>query len=31
MPVNYGYEVQIDNVAPGEDEYHITGNALFTD
>ncbi len=25
MPVNYGYEVQIDNVAPGEDEYHITG------
>lgn len=25
MPVNYGYEVQIDNIAPGEDEYHITG------
>jgi 3-keto-disaccharide hydrolase len=25
MPVNYGYEVQIDNVAEGEDEYHITG------
>lgn len=25
MPVNYGYEVQIDNVAKGEDEYHITG------
>jgi hypothetical protein len=25
MPVNYGYEVQIDNVADGEDEYHITG------
>lgn len=25
MPVNYGYEVQIDNVAPGEDEHHITG------
>ena len=25
MPVNYGYEVQIDNVAQGEDEYHITG------
>lgn len=25
MPVNYGYEVQIDNEAPGEDEYHITG------
>ncbi|MBV8571893.1 MAG: DUF1080 domain-containing protein [Acidobacteriaceae bacterium] len=25
MPVNYGYEVQIDNVAPGEDEYHVTG------
>src|ERR1022692_4428543 len=22
MPVNYGYEVQIDNVAEGEDEYH---------
>ena len=25
MPVHYGYEVQIDNEAPGEDEYHITG------
>ncbi|MGA8026272.1 MAG: DUF1080 domain-containing protein [Bryobacteraceae bacterium] len=25
MPVNRGYEVQIDNVAPGEDEYHVTG------
>jgi 3-keto-disaccharide hydrolase len=25
MPVNYGYEVQIDNEAAGEDEYHITG------
>jgi hypothetical protein len=25
MPVHYGYEVQIDNVAPGEDEHHITG------
>ncbi len=25
MPVYYGYEVQIDNVAEGEDEYHITG------
>jgi hypothetical protein len=25
MPVNYGYEVQIDNEAGGEDEYHITG------
>ena len=25
MPVNYGYEVQIDNVAEGEDDYHITG------
>ncbi len=25
MPVNYGYEVQIDNIADGEDEYHITG------
>lgn len=25
MPVYYGYEVQIDNVAPGEDEYHVTG------
>ena len=25
MPVNYGYEVQIDNVAEGEDEYNITG------
>ncbi len=25
MPVNYGYEVQIDNEAQGEDEYHITG------
>jgi Domain of Unknown Function (DUF1080) len=25
MPVNYGYEVQIDNIAQGEDEYHITG------
>jgi Domain of Unknown Function (DUF1080) len=25
MPVNYGYEVQIDNVAEGEDEHHITG------
>ena len=25
MPVNYGYEVQIDNVAQGEDEHHITG------
>lgn len=25
MPVNKGYEVQIDNVAPGENEYHITG------
>jgi hypothetical protein len=25
MPVNYGYEVQIDNIAPGEDEYHVTG------
>jgi len=25
MPVNYGYEVQIDNEANGEDEYHITG------
>jgi len=25
MPVNYAYEVQIDNEAAGEDEYHITG------
>ena len=25
MPVNRGYEVQIDNDAPGEDEYHVTG------
>jgi hypothetical protein len=25
MPVHYGYEVQIDNEANGEDEYHITG------
>jgi hypothetical protein len=27
MPVNYGYEVQIDNhpEAGGEDEYHVTG------
>jgi hypothetical protein len=25
MPVHYGYEVQIDNEAQGEDEYHITG------
>jgi hypothetical protein len=25
MPVRKGYEVQIDNIAPGEDEYHITG------
>jgi hypothetical protein len=25
MPVYYGYEVQIDNVAKGEDENHITG------
>lgn len=27
MPVNYGYEVQIDNhpEASGEDEYHVTG------
>lgn len=25
MPVNYGYEVQIDNEATGEDEYHVTG------
>jgi hypothetical protein len=25
MPVHYGYEVQIDNEAPGEDEHHITG------
>ena len=25
MPVHYGYEVQIDNEAPGEDDYHITG------
>jgi len=25
MPVNYGYEVQIDNEAAGEDEYHVTG------
>lgn len=25
MPVNYGYEVQIDNEARGEDETHITG------
>ena len=25
MPVNYGYEVQIDNIAEGEDEYHVTG------
>jgi hypothetical protein len=25
MPVHYGYEVQIDNVAEGEDEHHITG------
>jgi hypothetical protein len=25
MPVHYGYEVQIDNEADGEDEYHITG------
>ncbi len=25
MPVYYGYEVQVDNVAPGEDEYHVTG------
>jgi len=24
MPVHYGYEVQIDNDSPGEDEYHIT-------
>ena len=24
-PVHYGYEVQIDNEAAGEDEYHITG------
>ncbi len=25
MPVHYGYEVQIDNEAPGQDEYHLTG------
>ncbi len=25
MPVNYGYEVQIDNIAEGEDDYHVTG------
>ncbi len=25
MPVNYAYEVQIDNIAEGEDQYHITG------
>ena len=25
MPVHYGYEVQIDNEAGDEDEYHITG------
>jgi hypothetical protein len=25
MPVRYGYEVQIDNEAQGEDEYHVTG------
>jgi len=25
MPVYYGYEVQIDNIAEGEDEYHVTG------
>lgn len=25
MPVYYGYEVQIDNEADGEDEYHVTG------
>lgn len=25
MPVNKGYEVQIDNTGQGEDEYHITG------
>jgi hypothetical protein len=25
MPVHYGYEVQIDNDSPGEDEYHVTG------
>jgi hypothetical protein len=25
MPVHYGYEVQIDNEAPREDEYHVTG------
>ena len=25
MPVHYGYEVQIDNEAGGEDEYHLTG------
>lgn len=25
MPVYYGYEVQIDNIAKGEDEHHITG------
>ncbi|HEX7362740.1 MAG TPA: DUF1080 domain-containing protein [Bryobacteraceae bacterium] len=25
MPVYYGYEVQIDNIAKGEDENHITG------
>ena len=25
MPVHYGYEVQIDNEAGGEDEHHITG------
>lgn len=25
MPVHYGYEVQIDNEAGGEDDYHITG------
>jgi len=25
MPVHYGYEVQIDNEAAGEDEYHTTG------
>lgn len=25
MPVNYAYEVQIDNIAQGEDEYHVTG------
>ena len=25
MPVHYGYEVQIDNEAAGEDEHHITG------